>query len=232
MIKSLLVSAYKSMDPLGTLEASLVEHPTQEMVSVLVPETIDLNKADECDVMTDIMAYLQQVERKEYCSPIAWRSRFIYFATSMCHVFGTGDFFPDTVVAYVAPGKPMPYVWLDLDERAQLHLIDNHNICVTGFKVVIHTITGVNNLKSRHYTVGERTDSADAMQISLRLDLYGKTADPLIARLAKPHPELDCVVMLTFRKRFSGIYYKSKHPLIANTIKNPTSKSCSTDCVK
>jgi hypothetical protein len=221
MIKSLLISAYKSSNPQATLEGSLIDHPTQKMVNVLVPQTIDLNKADECDLMKDIMVYLEQC--KESCSPIAWRSRFIYFATSMCHVFGSGDFFPDptcSIIAYIEPNKPMPYLWLDLDEEARLSLIGSHNVNNPGFKVVIHTITGVNSLKSRHYTCGERTDNPEAMQISLRLDLYKKTADALIARLAKPHPEIDCVVMLTFRMRFSGIYYKSKHPLIVNLIKH------------
>ncbi len=225
MIKSLLITSYRSTEPLKTLESSLVEHPTGAMVDILVPPDIDLSRANDCDLMRDIRAYLQQ--RDAECSPIAWRSKFIYFATSMCHVFGHGNFYPDPtvpLVAYVEPGVPMPYVWLDLDENAEMRLFGMHGIAESGFKVIIHTITGVNVLKSRHYTVGT-TKTADAIQLSLRLDLYGKTSDYLIVRLAKPHPSLKCVVMLTFRKRFSGVYYQSKHPLIANTIQNPASKS-------
>lgn len=225
MIKSLLITAYRSKCPLETIESSLIDHPTREMVNVLVPPDIDLSRADECDLMHDIRAYLQQ--RDEECSSIAWRSKFIYFATSMCHVFGRGEFYPDPtvpLVAYVKTGAPMPYVWLDLDESAEMRLVSMYGIEEPGFKVVIHTITGVNNLKSRDYTVGQ-TRSSEAIQLSLRLDLYGKTDDYLIARLAKPHPSLECVVMLTFRKKFSGVYYQSKHPLITNTIQYPANKS-------
>lgn len=225
MIKSLLITSYRSKEPLQTLESSLIEHPTRAMLDILVPQDIDLSRADECDLMRDIRAYLEH--KDEECSPIAWRSKFIYFATSMCHVFGQGNFFPDPtvpLVAYVEPGSPMPYVWLDLDENAEMRLMGMYGVGQEGFKVIIHTITGVNDLKSRHYTVGA-TKASDAIQLSLRLDLYQKTNDNLIARLAKPHPTLKCVVMLTFRKKFSGVYFQSKHPLIANTIQNPASKS-------
>lgn len=220
MIRSLLEAAHKSSDPLVTLESLLVDHPTKKMVDMLVPNSIELYMTDSCNLLTDIEAYLNDDE--EY-SPIGWRCKFLYFATSMCHVFGHGDFYPEHVITYVKPNEPMPYVWLNLTSNCKVELIQRWRCGDNGFTVIVHAISRVNDLKTTRFNVGKGSD--EALQISLRLDLLEGGITNLIARLTRPHPSMDCVVMLTFNGKFSGIYYKTKQPLIANTIANPATKS-------
>jgi len=233
-VKSLLELAHKSKNPLETLEHLLIEHPTMEMVDALVPEdSVDLSRSEDCHLITDIKAYFEQ--RNDPCSTVGWRCKFVYFATSMCHVFGRRVnelFYPfgdSHVITYVFPNCPMPYIWLDINEKAQVTLVRHYKMPSPWVNLSIHTIGKARDLSGSKLSVelasGKITPQKgieDSIQVSLRLDLK-------IVGLVRPNPAMNCVIMLTYNMVFNGIYYKSKYPLItalhAITTKNPANKS-------
>jgi len=121
--KDLLYGAYKSGNPVEYL-TEFMEHYKDTMDRSQVVYLIKFLVNREHLRSTDTMKMILQEEQGELPStPLQLLSRFIFYSTSICHVWHRGDetiayrYCLDPVnskiVCYFDPNEPVSYIWLD-----------------------------------------------------------------------------------------------------------------------
>ena len=124
--KELLYGAYKCETPVLYLNEILEPYAdtSDQHQLVFLTKTL-INRSHLSN--TPLMKTILQEEKKSTLSnsPSQLLSRFIYYSTSMCHVWHTGternaftyclDPVESVIICYFNPNEPLSYIWLDVD---------------------------------------------------------------------------------------------------------------------
>jgi hypothetical protein len=208
---TLICEAYASPNP--------VEHLESLSISVTRADVDILTNFDpgETPLKEDLKSYLGT--RDKPAEDVAWKTRFIYFATSLSHVFMKNDRVYDAVV-YLAPNRPYPYVWIDFDgsdPKLVKHTLPEEakSFQLSFFKVFEHM-----RIEMTNYTCDlagcrliKSVKNGSFVQISSSFDK--------VHLIRAKQSEVHCAFLLTFKKSFCGIYVSDKTPVIYNAMRKP-----------
>lgn len=187
----LLEEAYLAPDAIEALERLLAKNPTRRNVDWLVGDSQD----------PDVETYRQT--REDPCSDIGWRSRFIYFANSLNHM--------SLKTLRVSMAKQKPYVWLDIADTwspSCIRFIKQGRMPKSSLKVIVYAVLGklpdMETIKSSVDLVAGQVipcSRGSFVQISMTSQRV---------ELVRPHPRLDCYIVLTRNGNFEGVYHKKR----------------------
>ena len=151
--KQLLRLAYQSPDPQKFLERILVVPPTRAQLEDLIPRELH----GPWPVVGDLAAYWAQCE--DSVSPEAWKCRYMYFATAMCHIFD------DCMTVYSDFNRPIPYLWLRLDPGS-VSLISHGRWPKTRVKIMLHQCLTGRPAETEHYKFSVNLETGEVMPCS------------------------------------------------------------------
>ncbi len=218
-LQRILESAYRAFDPQQALKPIPV---TQALLAKLLPESVfalakELNNPPT--LCQDLLNYRAQAEKQ--WSDDALHCQFVYFATSMIHIFGG-----KSAVAYSEPNVSIPYVWINVLGADSIELV---NYCSRFekdiFRVIMHVVhpkgydkenplihridTVKKSINLRNGGLVMTFSMGNAIQICLRLDLE----QPVLTMNAA-HPTARCIVLLSYKGEFMGAWQRGKEKLV------------------
>jgi len=161
----------------------------------------------------DLAAFYAQVD---YQKPSIYilRCSFCFFATAMTHIWMDNNDKPikeQSILAYVCPNEPLPYIWLNINEQSDLMIeMVKHTLDVNEYNpldIIVHTHTGPRNplatvKLSIDITTGEIVSALNGqfMQLVVRLDEHR-------AYVKNPCKGQQFVIVLTYEDVIHGVYY-------------------------
>lgn len=207
ILQRLLEAGYRSYDPQSAFSGVAV---TKTLLDQLIPPDLPTTGFPPT-LCKDLTGYLAQKEKK--WDDDALKCQFIYFATSMVHVFHNEK----CAVAYIQPNVAIPYIWLNVIDDKTFELV---NFCSRIekdiFRVIIHIVRSVDQIdtvkKSIHLRNGGLVmpfSAGNAIQLTLRLDLE----QPILSMNAANPTLPNCVVLLSYKGQFCGAWHKGKEKL-------------------
>lgn len=206
-IRVLLESAHEQDSPIDALEKLLQRHPLPDLVRQLVPEDIELDDREDLgDISRDIRQFREDNDKER--SDVAWRCRFLHFATSLTHVF----FDPLSFVS------PLPQrLWVDLDETKSpsVKLKYHHNLPTQLIKIIVYTVkrNKIQEMTENRYAIDVETGLV--MPSSRGSFIHVSITGDGVCRLVRRHSELpDLAIMLTYQGQFQGVFHSEKNPVV------------------
>lgn len=179
------------------------------MLSELVPQNIDASSKYPKELHEDLLAHWAARQPE---TDVAIKCKYLYFATSMVHVFPRTL----TAVAYVTPNRPLPYVWFHVvSAETSVGLLGCHGITTNRVRVLLHVVRSPKEFDTVKRCFDPTTkegmpySQGNAIQLVLRLD-DGRCE----VVFKRPDPTLDCVVMVSLDGRFKGAYHVTEERLI------------------
>lgn len=203
-IRNFLESAYKSNDPLKSLENIEV---TKDMLNLLIPSDIDMTSKYPSYLYEDLFNYLSLKDQE--WSDVSIHCKFIYFATSMVHIFKNSS------VCYSGPNVKVPYACINVTTEGKMIVFRHSDIKNNLFRITLQIVRKPNDIEMIKKCINLQTldemsfSSGNAVHLCLRLD--GEL--PFVS-FVKPNAAYDFVTIIYFNNEFSGAYYKEKHKLI------------------
>lgn len=241
---SLLSTAYRSENPLHTLHGMklnaldtsnltwLVEN--LGMFNVLVRtenggQTPEHLVSPMAAVVRDVHALRQWLKNASEHGCTGLESRFLHFATSLIHLWGTLDkkaqsFCLDPsypLVCYVYPNDPCNYLWFNVEEKTGGLQLIKHNMSTCDgaakrpFRVLVHRTWSPKRMDKIRFsfdltsriTMSSVRDTPGTMQLSVRLDTrvpdsFGKRAYVVLGARGWGH----FCVFLTYGKQRQLVY--------------------------
>lgn len=200
--ESLLNTAYRSENPLETFQAICLTEFHIDLVDVLwLVENIDFiqlepfNATKQVPPMERTVADLVNLHRwvqSEKHSQQAIVSHFLYFATSLIHLWGykRDDLFllelSRPLVCYVEPNCPSRYIWFQVEPSSGLLLLQKHNLYSDDygdekpFRVMMHRTLAPGRMDKLRFTFDLTTrksmtsvrNTDGMMHLSVRLDKH------------------------------------------------------------
>lgn len=188
----------------------IVKEVDQDLLNLLIPKSIDLSTKIPKEIYEDLSSYLAEIDKK--WSEQALQSKFMYFANEMIHLFGTYDarkiFYPSVIIS------KKPYIWINIFGN-DANIVRYRGIEKKIVRVTLHVVKPRIKMKAVKWSFNleKRTkmqfNKGSSLQLAVRLD-----GAKNYAYLSLPHPEMDCIVLLTYQMEYNGVYHKGKNKLI------------------
>lgn len=228
VFKEWLRLAYQKEDPTTFLynflnrpdHKKLTVGQVNKLISEIVLTISPSNNTDsnliKYNIPLDIEEFRAKIERDGKPSHEVLAAQFCYFATALTHVWldSNSGVLPveQPIIAFFEANKPIPYVWFNVNPKSDTklelikHTFDKADDTVV--RVIVHIVERPGALMQLKLSFDlETTDClstmrGDFMQIALRLD--EKTA-----YLQSPSKGRQCLVVLTYDQRLTGIFYNN-----------------------
>ena len=175
--------------------------------------TIDDEEHPQYSILNTVNEFRDQIDQHKP-SIYMLRSCFCYFSTCMTHVWlDTHDRLigEESILAYIRPNVPLPYVWLNINENSDLKVeLVKHSLDESEFDpldVIVHVHRGpriplVTTKLSIDLLNGEIVSACNGkfMQLTIRLDEHG-------AYLQSPMKGQQFIVVFTYENLIHGVYH-------------------------
>ncbi len=173
---------------------------TKEILEELIPSNIDLSSQTPKEIYEDIVSYLKT--KDEPCSEESLKCKFMYFATSVIHIF------KDSAICH------KPYVCINVSSEGKM-IIFRHQGIDNGdkFRVCLQIVNNIKDIQmvktcTNLYTLEVCAyNNGNAVHICLRKDLNA-------LMFVKPNAVCDFITILYYNNKFSGVYHKTSIKLI------------------
>jgi hypothetical protein len=179
---------------------------TKDILSELIPDNIDLSTKVPSYVYEDIISYYKT--KDDPCSEESLRCKFIYFATSMIHIF------KDSAVCYIAPENRLPYVCINISQEGKMVVFRHEKILnADKFRICLQIVKSIKDIQMVKQCINLYTldcmpyNTGNAVHICLRVDLDCVT-------FVKPNLAFEFITILYYKNQFSGVYHKTSTKLI------------------
>lgn len=187
------------------------DSPTPISLKWLIQTSVHIHKGTcrQKEIEQDLDAYEDSVKKENQTKP-SLICRYIYFATSICHLFGKmvneDSFFPNVklpIIIYgIRPNVPMKYIWIDIDDKEHRFGIAciTHNLS----KLQKFKIQRINNLNE---TVKVSVDllTKDITPAS-RGTFLGIDGQNNVLQWGMEEEDEPFCLLLTFKKKLKNIY--------------------------
>ena len=180
---------------------------TKDMLAWLIPIDIDLSSKYPSYLYEDLSNYLALKDQE--WSDESLHCKFIYFATSMVHIF------KNSAVCYSAFNVKVPYACINVTAEGKMLIFRHSGIKNNLFRIILQIVKKPNDIEMVKKCINLQTldemsfSSGNAVHLCLRLD--GEI--PFVS-FVKPNSAYDFVTIIYFNNQFSGAYYKEKDKLI------------------
>ncbi len=213
ILQRILEAAYRAFDPQAALKSIVV---TRTLLDKLLPEATFADARELNNPPTlckDLLNYRAQRDTKQWDDDALF-CQFVYFATSMIHVFPRGG----GCVSYIQPNTFIPYVWINVIDAENVALVNYcSRIEKDIFRVIMHVVRSLNEISTVKKSIQLRNgglvisfSQGNAIQLCLRLDLEQPQLTMTAANPSLPN----CVVLLSYRGEFVSAWQKGKERLM------------------